>query len=426
MTRRKESSSFVSKPAPRAVLVAPRLNTPNDVLLAELTSLLEGLGMSVLRTLSQKHTPLDSPHLLGKGKLEEVKQVISEMSNDAETELVVVVASEVTPAEQRMLERTWGVRVLDRTAVILRVFEQRAQTRLARLEVELARLTYELPRIRDDQSLGDREGGGGRGGRGHSNVELAKQRARKAIAEVRKRIDDEQATLRQQRQRRSHVPHAALVGYTNAGKSSLMRALTGSDVLVEDKLFATLGTTVRAISGASPRVLLSDTVGFLRELPHGLVQSFRSTLETSLDAGLLVHVVDASDAELTSQIEVTRRALEEVGGGALPTLLVFCKVDQVSSERKAELEEAFPTGLFVCTFDDEDVARLREEIVSFFEKEMIETTICVPFGDGKRLAELRSVGRVVRESTVDTGVVVTLRVAPHALKDFVAPRAASS
>jgi GTP-binding protein HflX len=384
-------------------------------MLAELTSLLAGLGVLVVRTVTQKHAPLDSPHVLGKGKLEELRLLVTEALAEADEELIVAVAADITPGEQRSLERALGVPVIDRTGIILRVFQARAQTRLARLEVELAQRIYDLPRVRDDQSLGDREGGGGRGGRGHSNVELTKQRLRKEIAEVRQRIGEEQAVQRQQRRRRSDVPHAALVGYTNAGKSCLMRALTGSDVLVEDRLFATLGTTVRAMQGTAPRVLLSDTVGFVRELPHQLVQSFCSTLETSLEAGLLLHVVDASDEEMETQLRVTRDVLAEIGGGDIPSLLVLSKIDRVDAERRAQLREASPDALSVNAFDEADVERVRSAIARFFEQQMVEATFEVPFSDGRRLAELRSSARILEERHSETGMVITLRAAPGTL-----------
>ncbi len=405
-----------SELAKRAVLVALRASAaPEEGTLAELTSLLAGLGIRVVSTLTQKHAPLDSPHPLGKGKLEELRLLVTELRASTEDALLVVVADELSPAEQRSLERLLETPVMDRTGVILRVFETRAQTRLARLEVELAQCIYDLPRVRDDASLGDREGGGGRGGRGHSNVELTKQRLRKEIAEVRQRIGEEQAIQKQQRQRRSEVPHAALVGYTNAGKSCLMRALTGSDVLVEDRLFATLGTTVRAMQEATPRVLVSDTVGFLRDLPHQLVQSFRSTLETSLEAGLLLHVVDASDAEMETQLRVTRDVLAEIGGGDIPALLVLSKIDRVGVERRAELSEEFPEALQVNAFDEADIARLRAAISGHFEKEMVQATFDVPFSDGKRLAELRSAARILGERHLETGVQVTLLATPGTL-----------
>ncbi len=400
--------------SPRVVLVLPRDGVePRNEL--EITSLLQGLGLEVAHRVTQKHAPLDSPHLLGKGKLEELREAVTELRTSSERELLVVVAADVSPAEQRTLVRELGVDVWDRTGVILRVFDERAQTRLARLEVQLARSLYELPRVRDDQSLGDREGGGGRAARGHTNVELRKQALRKSVALLKKQVTDEQAIHRRQRTRRADVPQAAFVGYTNAGKSSLMRALTGSEVLVEDRLFATLGTTVRKLRGTRSGVLLSDTVGFIRNLPHHLVQSFRSTLETSLDAGLLVIVADASDEEVFSQIEVTRAVLRDLGCDDKATLLLLNKIDRASDERCTELATTFPDALLVSAHDSRDIERICEAIVSHFEGAMTETTVSVPFDDGKRLAELRRQTLVLREHATEAGLEVTVRASPEVL-----------
>jgi GTP-binding protein HflX len=347
--------------SPHVVLVLPREGAdPRNE--AELTSLLHGLGLEIAAKVAQKRTPLDSPHPLGKGKLSELRALLAELRSSADRELIVVVAADLTPSEQRTLVRELDVEVLDRSAIILRVFEERARTRIAKLEIELARKLYELPRVRDDHSLGDREGGGGRGERGHSNVELQKQRIRKAIAALRKQVEAEQGVHRRQRERRAAVPHAALVGYTNAGKSSWMRALTRGDVLIEDRLFATLATTVREMAGKGPKLLVSDTVGFLRHLPHHLVQSFRSTLETSLDAGLLVIVADGSDAEVASQIEVTRSVLDDLGCRDKPTLLLLNKVDRASEEQRSALAAEFPEALLVNAHEPQDVERVRRAL----------------------------------------------------------------
>src|SRR5690606_36997482 len=238
----------------------------------------------------------------------------------------------------RTLEVAFAAEVLDRPAVILRVFEARARTREAKLEIELARLVYELPRIRDDHSLGDREGGGGRASRGHTNVELAKQRARERIAALREELARAESIAERRRRVRADRFRVALVGYTNAGKSSLMRQLTGSEVLVEDKLFATLGTTVRPIvPPLAPPVLVIDTVGFIDRLPHSLVASFRSTLAEAHDAQLLLHVVDASDPAFRAQAKVTEQVLAEIGAGDTPTWLVLNKADRLTADQRAAL-----------------------------------------------------------------------------------------
>ena len=269
MSQRSERSRHTRHSTPRAIVLAVQLPPQSDtdvaVSLSELEQLASGLGIRVVHTAIQKRATRTSPTLVGEGKLQELASLTGGVHAIAE---MLLVDGELSPGQQRNLELALGVEVLDRTAVILRIFEQRAQTREARLEVEIARLQYETPRVRDDHAADDREGGGGRGGKGHTNVELAKQRNRERLAELRRELAEVQASAATRRMRRKDALRVALVGYTNAGKSSLMRALSGSDVLVEDKLFATLGTTVRSLSPeTTPPILVSDTVGFIKNLP---------------------------------------------------------------------------------------------------------------------------------------------------------------
>ncbi|MCA9848912.1 MAG: GTPase HflX, partial [Dehalococcoidia bacterium] len=216
-----------------------------------------------------------------------------------------------------------GAEVIDRTDVILRVFAARARTRIARCEVELAQIAYALPQLRDDAVTSDAEGGGGRGARGHTNLTLRKQRLLDRRVKLSRELDGLRRVRATQRARREELPRVALVGYTNAGKSSLMRALTGGDVGVDDRLFATIDATIRRLGGvdgvSGPPVLIADTVGFIRDLPHGLVESFRSTLAEAREADLLLHVVDVGDPERARQIDVTRDVLAEIGAGEVPT-----------------------------------------------------------------------------------------------------------
>ncbi|WP_164014668.1 GTPase HflX [Pyxidicoccus trucidator] len=427
-----------SQHGPSALLVAVQLPHAEDAevsaSLSELERLVLGLGLRVAGTTLQKRPNATSPSLLGEGKLRELAALTGgpgastpgpraharpqEASPEASgpdgagaTRVdVVVIDSDVTPGQLRNLELALGCEVLDRTAVILRVFEQRARTQEARLEVELARLAYEAPRIRDDASLGDREGGGGRGGRGHTNVELARQRSRERMADLRRELDAARATHATHRLRRKDVPLVALVGYTNAGKSSLMRALTGSEVLVEDALFATLGTTVRALQPeTTPRILVSDTVGFIRNLPHALIASFQSTLDEARDASLLLYVVDAADPELLTQLDVTRRAIDALGAAATPSLVLLNKIDRVSPEGRALLARQFPEALQTCAHDAEDLRRLRESLVAFFEAAMATETLEVPYARGALLGEVRASARIVSEEYSERGVTLVVR-----------------
>jgi GTP-binding protein HflX len=248
----------------------------------------------------------------------------------------VLVDHDISPSQARNLEKATGAEVMDRTAVILEIFRRHARSRVAKAQVEIVRLQYMAPRMRETGAGKDRQRGGiGGKGAGESGLELDRRKIRDRIAELTGELAslaEEQAT---QRARRRDMNRVALVGYTNAGKSTLMRALTGSEVYVADKLFATLDTTVRTLVPEShPRILVSDTVGFIDKLPHGLVASFKSTLDEALEAGLLAHVVDASDPGFERQLEVTHEVLADIGASEIPRLIIFNKMDRVGDCRQ--------------------------------------------------------------------------------------------
>jgi GTPase len=382
---------------------------------AELEQLLAGLGIRTVERMVQKRKP-HAP--IGAGKRDEIATLLGGLEKQHGTgSVILAVDGELHPGHLHQLENAAQVQVIDRTGIVLRVFEQRAQTPLARLEVKIARLAYEAPRVRDDANLGDAEGGGGRGGRGHTNVELEKQRIRDRLAQLRRQLASLSTRDERQRAGRRTNLRAAVVGYTNAGKSSLMRALTGSDVYVEDKLFATLGATVRAIAPATaPPILLSDTVGFIRNLPHELVASFRSTLAEAREAALLLHVVDASDPAWLEQMRVTRDSLIAVGAGEVPELVLLNKIDRVPPARRVEMRQALPDAIQLSALDTDDVAQLRAAIVDELEAELAVATLAVPFGDGRLLAEIRGRARVVAEAYGDELVRIELRALPADLE----------
>lgn len=394
-----------------ALLLAPRLGKGEESTLVELEKLLAGLGIRVVETMAQRATPLGSPHLIGSGKLQELKARIAHHLEEAppEGDIILVVAADITPSEQRTLERAVGVTVLDRCAVILRVFSQRAQTTLARLEIALAQAQFELPRVRDDATLGDREGGGGRAARGSSNVELRKQLLRRSIVDLKRRIKAAEQAVAVQVKARSDKRRVALVGYTNAGKSSLLQALSGQDAYVADELFATLATTVRALPGVTPPVLISDTVGFLRALPHELLRSFRSTLKEALSADLRFVVVDAANEDWQEQLAVARQVLSELGSNGVSEVIVFNKVDLLDSGTLAELHAEHPDALFVSARRLEDVARLRAFVVQFFESMDAEATVTVSFADGRRLAAIHEQAHVVSRVRSAEGLRLLVR-----------------
>lgn len=329
---------------------------------------------------------------------------------------VVLVDHELSPTQQRNLERATGVDVLDRTSVILEIFHRHAKTREARLQVEIARLRYLAPRLRESGGGGDRVRGGiGGKGAGESALELDRRRIRDRIAELRHELAAIEGGAKTRRARRGALPTVALVGYTNAGKSSLMRALTGSEVLVADKLFATLDTTVRALAPRTePAILISDTVGFIKKLPHDLVASFRSTLEEAAEADLLLHVVDASDAAMADQLAVTREVLHELVPDDQPSLLVLNKIDRVDEAGRAALAERYPGALQLSAKAPGDVAALHQRLVEHFVGAFEEAELEVPWAQHGVLHRLHQHATVLSERHHDAGTTVTVR-APGAL-----------
>jgi GTP-binding protein HflX len=432
---------------PKAVLVAIRLPGVDDAelgrSLAELARLVTTLGYAIAATITQARDSLAPAAVLGEGKLAELAELTGGTGHtgttpprkkqkkdlrDAPSEEVaeeperrrdvalVAVDHDITPSQARNLERATGVPVLDRTGVIIEIFHRHAHTRQARLEVEMARLAYMAPRLRESPSGKERQRGRGAG---EAALELDRRKIRDRIAELREELVHIQREQGVRRQRRREARRVALVGYTNAGKSSLMRALTGSDVLVQDKLFATLDTTVRALEPpARPRILVSDTVGFIKKLPHDLVSSFKSTLDEAGDASLLLHLVDAADPDRENQIAVTRQVLAEIEADRVPTRLVMNKADKLSPSDREQLQAEHPDAWFVSALDASDVARVRSEIVAFFEAGYETDSFLVPYDKARLVHEMHEAGRVEEERYEDDGVHVRLRSDPEALARF--------
>jgi GTP-binding protein HflX len=432
---------------PRAVLVGVQLPGMSETELSssldELARLAKTLGLDVVARVTQRRDRLAPAAVVGEGKLKELAALTGGSGvvpvgppgkgRDAEQEAeeepaaepaaeagpratVVVVDHELSPSQARNLERATGAEVLDRSAVILAIFQRHARSREARLQVEIARLAYVAPRLRETGGR-DRQGGGiGGRGAGESQIELDRRKLRDRIAELREELAAIERESGTRRRRRSEVATAALVGYTNAGKSSWMRALTGSGVLVEDKLFATLDTTVRALHPeTTPRVLVSDTVGFIKKLPHDLVASFRSTLDEARDADLLVQIADASDAAFPSQIEVTREVLASLGADESPRLLVLNKADRLEPAQREALARDWPDALLLSVRDPADVAALRERIVAFFERGMVEEELLVPYTQQRVVAEAHASARVLSETHDERGTRLRLRATPETL-----------
>lgn len=409
-----------SRSASSAVLLSLQLphERPADVEAssAEMTRLLAVLGVRVVGVLAQRRAS-PTAAVVGSGKLEELAGLVAEHRRAlGDGAVALVVDGAISPGQARRLEEALTVEVIDRTGVILRVFEQRARGPLARLEIEIARLTHEAPRVRADESLGDAGGGGGRGERGDTNVELRKQRIRARIAELKRQVVSVRAAEQAGRQRRQDHLRVALVGYTNSGKSSLLRALTGSDALIEDRLFATVDTRVRALSpAAGPRVLVTDTVGFIRDLPHELVDSFRSTLDEARDASLLVIVVDAADPGWREQLQLTRSTLTSIGAAAVPARVVLNKIDRLDDAARAQLARELPGALLMSALDPRDIARLRQVIRDGLDDRMMDEVLEVPLADGRLLGEIRAGARIAYESFSEHTATLRVRAQPHLL-----------
>ena len=424
--------------------------------LTELARLGKTLGVDVVARVTQRRAKLDKASVVGAGKLKDLAALTGgsgivpmgppgrrgkaaadaddEESEDGEEAAevaaqadeeptppavrasVVLVDHDLSPSQARNLERATSAEVLDRSAVILAIFQRHARSREARLQVEIARLSYWAPRLRETGGGKDREGGGiGGRGAGESQVELDRRKLRDRIAELRAEIKAIEHEAGVRRQRREEQNKVALVGYTNAGKSSLMRALTGSGVAVADRLFATLDTTVRALQPeAKPRILVSDTVGFIKKLPHELVASFRSTLDEARDAELLLHVVDAADLAFPAQVEVTRAVLDDIGAKG-PRLLLLNKIDRVDAARRKELRSEYPDALLLSAKDPEDVAHLHGRIRDFFERDMVEAELSIPYAQQKLVAEIHASCRVLSEAHDEHGTRVRLRARPEVL-----------
>jgi GTPase len=326
---------------------------------------------------------------------------------------VVVVDHELSPNQLRNLEKATGATVLDRTGVIVDIFHRHAKSHEARMQVEIARLNYLAPRLRE--STGGRERQQGRGA-GDSAVELDRRKIRDRLAELRQGLAAIQRDQDNRRYARRDQLRVALVGYTNAGKSSLMRALTGSTVLVADQLFATLDTTVRAMQPETrPRVLVSDTVGFIQKLPHDLVASFRSTLDEALEASLLLYVVDASDPTWETQLEVTRTVLREIGADAVPSKLLLNKVDRLDEAARAALQARHPDAVQLSAHRPEDVSLLRQSILRFFEGSMVEAELVIPYARQGGLGEVYEHTTVLAEHYDESGRRLRVRGLPAAI-----------
>jgi GTP-binding protein HflX len=388
--------------------------------LAELARLAETAGSQVLDGLMQRRPRPDPATFIGTGKVAELYDAVHSAGADT-----VICDGELSPGQLRQLEDKLKVKVIDRTALILDIFAQHARSRDGKAQVELAQLSYLLPRLRGwgealSRQVGGRAAGGvGIGGRGpgETKIELDRRRIRGRMSKLRREIAGMRQVRETQRgeRRRRDVPSVAIVGYTNAGKSSLLNELTGADVLVEDALFATLDPTTRRASTADGRTYtLTDTVGFVRHLPHQLVEAFRSTLEETADADLLVHVVDASDALPEEQIKAVREVLVEIGDsrdGTMPAeLLVVNKTDAAGDLALARLRHLLPEAVFVSARRGDGVDKLRARIAELLPRPEVDIELLVPYTEGALVARVHAEGDVLAEEHTPEGTRLHARV----------------
>jgi GTP-binding protein HflX len=396
---------------------------PDELDLSELRELLRTAGVAVSGEMVQRRDRPDPDRYFGRGKLAELKQA----AKAADANLIAV-DDELLPRQERNLEEELGLPVIDRTAIILDIFADHARSAEGKLQVELAQLEYNLARMRglwthlERLGAGRMDGGIGTRGPGESQIETDRRLARNRISALRRRLRETKATratMRRERER-AGLPTVALAGYTNAGKSTLLNAMTGADVGVRERLFHTLDPTTRSFEISGRQYLMTDTVGFIRKLPHQLVEAFSATLEEALGADLIVHVVDASvpEADMHQMMAAVDDVLDEIGAGETPRLLALNKVDVLDAERRRELTFRFPDAVQVSGATGDGLDDLREAIEGRFLATLMPMDLLVPYREGGTLSELHELaGELEREDTAE-GVRIRARVPSAAAPRF--------
>ncbi|CAN5499537.1 GTPase HflX [soil metagenome] len=403
----------IFRPAEKAVLVALHrdgvTSAEVDASLDELQLLVDTAGSESVARLVQKRGTPDIATFIGRGKVAELKGLASDLGADA-----AVFDDELSPAQQRNLEERLGVKVLDRTIVILDIFAQHASSREGRAQVELAQLGYLLPRLRGwGQALSRQAGGIGTRGPGETQLEVDRRKLNRRITKLRADLIDFERTrrLKTKDRERHGVPVVSLVGYTNAGKSTLLNRLTGADVFVADRLFATLDTTARRLALPDGReVVVTDTVGFVKKLPTQLVEAFKSTLEDTLSAGLLVHVVDGSHPEAEGQILAVDRVLDEIGAGAMPRLLVLNKADAADPDDLRGLQRHFGDAVVVSAVTGEGVGDLLAAVAARVPLDRRVVEALVPYDRAELVAMAHREGEVLKEDHGPDGTRIVASV----------------
>ena len=402
----------------RAILVGVKLR--NGLMheiedsLTELEQLAETAGLEVVGEIVQAREAPNPTYFVGQGKIKELQTSIEELCADS-----VIFDEDLTPAQTRNIEGALDVVVVDRTGLILEIFKQRAQTKEATLQVDLARLEYALPRLTRMWSHLSRQatGGGGRiggamRGEGETQLQTDRRLVRREISKVKKSLQNVETQRRIRRDGRKELVNVSLVGYTNAGKSTLFNQLTGENREAEDKLFATLDSTTRMVKLPSHhRILLSDTVGFIKKLPHHLVAAFKATLDEVAEANLLLHVVDASHPQVESQIAAVNEVLDELGASNIPVLMVFNKIDSLEDEATLHLlRSRYPESITISARRGDGLSSLRMELANRFAENDVDISLTLPYSEGKKLDFVYKNGEVLDVDYQGAAIFVKARI----------------
>lgn len=375
--------------------------------LEELSLLTDTAGGITIDKILQNRTQPDSSTYIGKGKLREIKGIVDEKNIST-----VIFDDDLSPTQIRNIEKGTQAKVLDRSGLILDIFASRAKTSAAKTQVELAQLQYLLPRLtRFWSHLSRQQGGIGTRGPGETQIETDRRLIDRRIAILKAKLEKLDKQRRIQRKGRSDMIRISLVGYTNAGKSTLMNAMTNTGVLAENRLFATLDSTVRRFSVGNYDMLLSDTVGFIRKLPHNLIESFKSTLDEVRESDILLHVVDASSKMIQDYIDIVNDTLKEIHAEGKKQLMVFNKLDKIDADKIAELKAAYPDAVFISAERGIGLGKLEESIQKLVEEDFVTRTIKIPASKYEGVAFLHRVANIHEQKYVNLSVELTFSIA---------------